>query len=458
MRAIRMAQYFDKKEVLFWNMYDSAFIESFGFTVETKHPSLYNPLNIIFPHGVDVVVFGDVPSNELFEYCIYRAALLQHKKIVLCEQMMRRGQFQEPIFNRFVQNADLVLVNALSAFYPQTTDKIKLVPPQIETQLSIDTKTEICQKYAIPADATILFGAGYHPAVFKKVQQLTRNLELKNYNFYTILSGPTAQSPRKHGRLITIPPVTGDDYFKLLYSADIVLLKFGFLQILESLALHKPTVVLGEAGQVLQNPAALDPIFQNSLFVTDQLTEKTQNYIERLLRDPAHRKTLVQRLKRIHNGEIFGAQKAAVAIKKLAHQKSTKRLVMPKRLAILVNNEMFEKAEWLRKNPDIYPLGFIAPMPTTQEVLKRIPTDLFIRPIRDFQVDQTNELLPHSFRQLFVFSRRKYDGFVDIFPWFEDWVAMIELLIARSDEIYLTEQGMKVVGNLLTGKKVKGIA
>ncbi len=453
MRVIRIAAYFKKSDILFWNLYDSAFIKSYGFTVETKNAGLTNPQSIIFPKGIETVIFADLPSNELFEYCVYRAALLQGKRIVICEQLYKKGQFSETVMARFVQSADLVLVNSISAFANEGTSKIKIVPPQIEMMPDPGIKKRIYKKYGIAENAKIIFGAGYHAGVFKKIEQVTEKLEKKKIDFYTVVSKPGVTEIKKKGKLILIPQVSGEDYFSLLYTADLVLVKFGFLQILESLALHKPTIVLGEAGQVLQNPKALDPIFKRALFITEKITNKTQIYIEKLLTNEKFRKDIVTQLKEIHNGELFGAKKAAELILRLSQKKNSPKK-MPKKLAILVNKEIWGKDNWLKNNENIYPICFVVPMPTTQEVFKRIPESVFTRKIKDFQEEKKGELLPHSFRNVYVFSRRKYDGFTDISSWFEDWIENLERLLNNADEIYITEQGEKMMGDLLKNKSL----
>jgi hypothetical protein len=188
-RSLRMANYLPREEVLFWNMYDSSIITEWNFDVETKNAGLIDPLSITFPESVEVVVFSDLPSNELFEYAVYRAALREKRKIVICEQLYRRGQMKESAFDAYAKQANLFLVNALSSFHDEETDVVKIVPPQIETDLTDETTTVIKKKYNIPENVPIIFGSGYHEGVFHKILKLTEELNKRGVSFFTIISG-----------------------------------------------------------------------------------------------------------------------------------------------------------------------------------------------------------------------------------------------------------------------------
>lgn len=463
MRLMRIAKYFEAGEVLFWNLYDSEFIASWGFDVETKPASLVHPRDITFPPGIEVIVFADIPSNELFEYCVYRAALLQNKKIVICEQIYRKGQMAHGVLKHFAENADLVLANSISAFQDEETKNITIVPPQIELDLTPEIKSEIYQKFGIPGDSVMIFGTGYHTGIYNKIVALTDRMARAKYNFYTVLTSPEVKKNQRKDRLIVIPQVTGDDYFKLLYAADVVLVKFGFLQILEALSLYKPTIVLGEAGQVLQNPKAIDELLRQALYITQEIDEQVYSYVENLVKDPAFREKKVSELRSLHDGSLFGARLAADKIKKLLIASNTivvksvaKKSKVSKKIAVLVNNEIFEKSEWLQNYSNILPICIIAPMPTTSEVIKRIPNDVFGLTVHDFQFDQNDEILPHSYKNVHIFSRRKFDGFVDMFDWFEDWIESMERYFEQADEIYMSNQGRKFFDGLLLYKKSIG--
>lgn len=459
MRLMRVAQYFEKGEVLFWNLYDSDFIKSWRLDVETKPASLVHPRDIKFPLGIEVVVFADIPTDELFEYCVYRAALLQNKKIVVCDQVYRRGQMSQGIFKHFADNSDLFLANSISAFKGEESNKVTLVPPQIELDLTPETKSEIYKKLEIPGDSVMIFGTGYHKNVYEKIVELTGKLANNNHKFYTVLTSPEVKKIKKIDQLILIPQATGDEYFKLLYAADIAFVKFGFLQILEAIALHKPTIVLGEAGQVLQNPESIDELLKEALYITQDLDNKVYSYVEKLVKDPAFREKKVSDLCKLHDGSLFGARFAADKIKsfnKLRTKTVARKSKVSKKIAILINNEISEKSDWLQNHFNILPICIIAPMPTTSEVIKRIPKELFGLSVLDFQFDQIDEILPHSYKNVHIFSRRKFDGFVDAFDWFENWIESMERYFEQADEIYISEQGQKFFSGLFLYKKSIG--
>lgn len=227
-----------------------------------------------------------------------------------------------------------------------------------------------------------------------------------------------------------------------------VLTKFGFLQILESLALGKPTVIVGEAGALLQNKDNLDPLYRK-LLETEHLsdTEEVFKYFEQLIHDTEFRSKKSNDIKRAHDGSLQGAKKAAELIQTLI-LRNTKR-ISRKKLAILVNEEIVEKQAWLKEESGVYPLCIVWATPQQLEVIKRLPEYLGKTPLRDIQQHTTNELFPSAFKELYVFSHRKYDGFIAIDRWYDLWIHRFELLIQHADEIYISNQGLTLFEQLL---------
>lgn len=468
-RALRIASYLPKEEVLFWNLYDSKFVSEYGFEVETKDAGLVDPETIVFPKGIEVVIFADLPSNELFEYSVFRAARARGFKIVICEQLYRRGQLQEWVYKQFVGQSDLFLVNSVSYFKSEEKDSVKLVPPQVEIELDDSIGDEVRKRYNIPDNAFVIFGVGYHEEALKKIEELHYRLYQKFKQVYTIVVGAQVQKKDNDNKLL-LPFQPGDEYFKLLHMADLAIVKFGFLQILEAVALRKPTIVLGEGGYLLKTPDILDLVFKKVLRFDLQVNYSTYSYIERLITNKDFYKNKVIQLQKLHNGDFFGARKAAEEIKKLkvksfdkTQDKSEKLKIRSgslhrKKLVILINNEIFEKEEWLRKQKNIYPLCFIIATGTEPEVVKRVPSSVLQKKIEDLQVRHGKEILPHSFKEVFVFSNRKYDGFTDIGQWHGMLVEHLEKLLKEADDIYLSKQGKKILGDLIRNrikKKVK---
>ena len=266
-RALRMASYLPKNEVLFWNLYDSSFIRDHGFKVETQDSSLVDPNWIVFPKGIEVIIFSDLPSNEFFNFSVFVAAKKYNLKIVICEQIYRKGQTNETVYKRFITDSDLFLMNGLSYFESEeSTNKVKIVPPQIEMNMRPEMRDEMRNKYKIPKNALVLLGVGYHQNITDKIINITHEIACEQNNFVTVITGvPQVSNIKREKNLILLPYDIGDDYFKLLYTADLVMTKFGFLQILEALALKKPVLVLGEGGWILRTPDKVDPILQSTL-------------------------------------------------------------------------------------------------------------------------------------------------------------------------------------------------
>ena len=454
-RAIRIANYLPSDEVLFWNCYDSDFIKENGFEVETKNPGIVSSRAILFPKDTEMVIFADLPTNEFFNFSVFMAAIAQKKKIVICEQLYRRKQMEETVYKQALLNSDLFMLNAISCFKSEESEKIKIVPPQIEIAFDRNTRQEMFAKYNIPLESQLIFGVGYHPGIFEKLKAIGKKLEgVKQPWKMLVVGGKDQKEVAREGNVIMTPYNIGDDFVKLLFSADVTLTKFGFLQILESLALHKPTIVLGEGGFILQNPDKLDSIYKEVLFFDTDI-DSTVEYIKKLLDDSELIGRLKDKLAKLHDGELFGAKKAAELIKELNKKPTTVKTANPKKLAILVNNEVFEKETFLRENKSIYPLCIITGMSTENNSNKRIPDEILLKKLKELNLSRGIEILPHSFKELFLFSERRLDGFMDIMPWYDNWVNHLEQLLSFAETIYLTEQGKEVLGQLLNQHEAK---
>ena len=449
-RALRMANYLPREEVLFWNMYDSSIITEWNFDVETKNAGLTDPLSITFPKGIEVVIFSDLPSNELFEYAVYRAAIREKKKIVICEQLYRRGQMKESAFAAYVRQSDLFLVNALSSFRDEETETVKIIPPQIEIDISDNATTIIRKKYNIPDDMPILFGSGYHEGIFNKILDLREKLIAENVRFFTIISGHDAiQKSTNKDNLLILPYTVGDEYFQLLKAADVVVVKFGFLQILESLALHKPTIILGEAGAVLQQEGVLDQTITDSVLLDNNLSQDTITHIGHLLSDLNFRKEEIKKLTAIHDGSIYGARKGAKYIVDLTYRLPKKTETISKKCVIFFNDELIAHSDWLHANTDIYPLSFIMTVPTELQSMKRFPEGLLDTTLSKLQMDRQGAIIQDSFSEIMLFSKRKAHGFTQLSSWFDTWLKHIVDIITVADEIYVTDKGKKMIDPLL---------
>jgi|GEM_PF-2124089 len=449
MRALRIAKYLGPDNVLFWNMYDSAFLAEQGFSAVTKDPGIVDPDDIVFPEGIESVFFADLPPEEHFEYAVFIAAKKKGLVTIISDQLYKRGQFGQTVYKRFSDLADLTLVNSLSCFASEESDRIKIVPPQIEYAFTPETKKEMRDKYGVPMDSILMFGIGYHPGVYKKIEEITNKLSQSHNNFHTIVVGSINQTEKiiRKGNLISLPFNIGDDYFRLLYAADIAMVKFGFLQILEALALHKPTIVLGEAGYVLRNPDAIDVLFKKNLLIEQEISEKTIQYLEKLITDEAYRQQVISNISKLHDGGLFGAKKGAELIR-------TARLRVDaplpnKKVAILFNNEVFEKQEWLKTQENIYPLCLFTAMQTDPVIVKRLPPEALQHTLKELQIPRTGEILPHSFKEAHVLSDRKLDGFTDMYSWYGTWVKHLTTILLEADDIYITKQGLFVLDSLI---------
>lgn len=452
-RALRMASYLPKEEVFFWNGDDGAIIKEWGFDYQDIPLGLIHPDTIEFPESIKVVIFSDIPSNKLFNYSLFMAARKKGLKIVICEQLYRRGQMKEKVYSYYAQQAHLLLLNGLSSFKNEESSNVRLVPPQIESSFSEDTRGEIFHKYSIADGAFLIFGVGYHKKILDKIKELPLKLAVRNSPIFTVISGDIGQKEQRENNLLVLPFDIGDDFFKLIYSSNVVIVKFGFLQILEALALHKPTIVLGEGGYLLQTPRIVDRSIKEVMGFFPDVNQEAVSYIQKLVSDKQFYLGIVEKLHRLHDGQLFGARLAVEEIKRVLTMDRVMKIT-PKKIAFFVNREIFEKNEIL-KEEGIYPLCFILPARTETERKERVSKDILEKKIADFIEGQTQEILEHSFKQIFVLSKRKYDGLVDIGNWFEDWVEQLTLLCRGAAKIYISKQTKMLFDPLLEPYKEK---
>jgi hypothetical protein len=440
MRAVRIAAYLPKEQVLFWELYDTSFITDQGYAVEQKSSGMVSPDNIVFPKGCDTIVFADLPTNELFQYSVYSAARTQGKKVVVCDQLYRSGQLTETVYRRVAEQSDLLLLNALSYLNGEGNDYVRILPPQVEVVVSPTVRADVRSALSIPEDAVLVFASGYNAETYHKVVESAKKYTQVRF----LVSGAPEGSEQPPGNM-TVVPFDAVKYYDYIAASDVVFLKFGFLQILEAVAFHKPTVVMGEAGYLLQNTLVVDKPLRDVLRLTET-GESDPTHVERLLTDPTYRMAVAQEASKLHDGSTHGAQKAAELITGCA-----KRTIasLPKKLVIVVNDEVSKHQAWIEAQENCYPVVLIASVGTESNIIKRVPNEVVDMPVRSLQATKTNEVLPHSFREVFVLSSRKYDGVTDIDVWYEAWVNHLTTLMGEADEVHVTTAARTLLEPLL---------
>ncbi len=455
-RGLEIAKHFNKKEVLFWNGYDSEFIKKDGFRCQTIDLSLVDPSKIKFPKNTEALIFADLPTNELFNVSLFLAAKEKNIPIIVLDQIYRRGQLEEGVYKDIGRNADLLILNGLNFLKKSETKKIKFIPPLASYTRKKDIKEAVAKKYGLDEQKIWILVSGYYKPVYEMAEKAYSGFG-KAENFNYIVTGLDIKIPKKEGNKLFLPFLAGDDYFDLLDASDIFISKFGYLQILEALSLGTITVVAGEAGYVLQMKI-LDKELQETVKYSNDF-EELSKIIFSLLANEKERKEVCEKISALHDGSFYGAKMAASYIKKTT--KSSKKKKLPKKLLILVNDEIKKVEELIKKDPHIYVVEIIAsvskPGPELYPV-KRPDEDLLDAKIRDLIISQ-DEILPHSFLEVYLLSTRKYDGLVNIIPWYEAWIKNLNSLLGAADQILVSPKAKYLLANLIKpfSRKIKQV-
>ena len=177
--------------------------------------------------------------------------------------------------------------------------------------------------------------------------------------------------------------------------------------------------------------------------------KELSSYIFNFLRNEKERRVILNKISKLHNGKMNGAKIAADYIKKLKKAKTKK--IFKKKILVLVNNEI-KKAEKLIKNQDyLYVLGIIAsvskPGPKLYPV-KRPNETLLDSKIKGLILKQP-EILSHTFKEIYLLSPRKYDGLINILPWYNAWIGNLTSLFKFADKILISPQAKYLLANLL---------
>lgn len=453
-RGLEIAKQFKKKEVLFWNGYDSDFIKKGGFRCQTVDLSLTDPAQIKFPKKTQAVVFADLPTNELFNLSLFLAAKEKNIPIIVLDQIYRKGQLEEGVYKNIGEDADLLILNGLNFLKEKETKKIKFIPPLANYIRKKNVKETAAKRYGLDPKKVWIFVSGYYKPVYEMAEKAYSGFsKAENLNF--IIAGLDIKIPKKEGDKLFLPFLSGDDYLDLLDASDIFVSKFGYLQILEALALGTITVVAGEAGYVLQMKILDEELREIVKYAND--SEELAKIISFLLENEKNRNEVCEKISKLHDGSFYGAKTAANYIKKII--KSGKKKKATKRLLILVNDEIKKAEELIKKEPHIYVVEIIAsvsrPGPELYPV-KRPDEELLDSKIRELIIKQ-DEVLPHSFLEVYLLSTRKYDGLVNIIPWYELWIKNLNSLFGSADRILVSPKAKYLVANLIKpfSRKIK---
>ncbi|MBI2029190.1 hypothetical protein HYT02_02130 [Candidatus Gottesmanbacteria bacterium] len=449
-RGVAIAKYFDKKEVIFWNGYDSDFIKDHGFKCQTIDLSLTDPNKIKIPKETKAIVYADLPTNELFNFSLFISAKKQGIPIVILDQIYRRGQMKEGVYKMFAKYADLFLVNGLDFMKSEESDNVKLIPPLPEYTKNPIAKEVFAKRYNIDINKTWICVSGYYKPALDLAKQALELIPHHKKKYELILTGEKRDKLYRQDNILFMPYQTQEEFLATIDASDIFISKFGFLQILEALALYTPTIIAGQGGYVLKKEI-LDKNLLDVLRFSDNPNNLAEG-IEELSKDKISRQWIIDKLEKYHSSGQYGAKIASELIKKIKRLNSKTKLITHKKLFIVVNEELEKVDEFISDKPGAYILGLIAsvssPGPDLNPV-KKPNRELLNLPIAGIISEQKGEILPHTFKEVFILSQRKYDGLLDIIPWYDDWIKRLLDLFKNSDEIYITEKALYLVFNLL---------
>lgn len=446
-RGLAVAKHFNKKKVLFLNGYDSSFIRKQGFKCRTIDLSLSDPKKIKFPKNTKALIFADLPTNELFNISLLLAATEKKVPVVVFDQIYRRGQLKEGVYKNLIKYSDLLILNGLNFLKKEEIKGVKIIPPLARYKSQPKIKEELSQKYGLDPKKFWIFVSGYFKPVYEMLKKANPALSRESKNFNLIICGANLQKPKKSKNQLLLPYLPQKEFLGFLNASDLFVSKFGYLQILEALALRTPIIVAGKAGVVLKMEI-LDKKLQEVIKYAKDSKELYRSVFT-FLKNKKERKNISNKIAKLHNLGFDGAKIAADYIKKIKKSKAKK--VFKKRILILVNNEV-KKAEKLIKNQDfLYVLGIIAPVSKPGPKLypvKKCNEKILSRKLKDLLLEQP-EILPHSFKEIYLFSQRKYDGLMNILPWYNLWIEKQTSLFKLADEILITSQGKYLLFNLL---------
>lgn len=451
-RGLEIARNFDKKDVLFWNGYDSDFIAREGFKCQTVDLSLIDPKKIKFPTNTKAAIFADLPTNELFNFSLFLAAKEQKIPVVVFDQIYRKGQLEEGVYKTMAEQADLLVLNGLNFLKEKETKKIKFIPPLASYASKKNIKGIVARKYGLDPGKIWIFVSGYYKSTWEMVKKAYPAFSKKN-NFNLIISGLDVKRPKKDKEKLLLPFLQGSEYFDFLDAAEILVSKFGYLQILEALALGTIPVVAGEAGYVLQMEI-LDKELQETIGYANDHKDLAK-ILSGLLSGAKQRNRLSNKIALLHDGSFYGSKMAAGYIRNIKSAEKKKKAT--KKVLLVVNDEIGKAEEFIKNENNLYTVKFIAsvsnPGPALYPV-KRPDETLLGAPVKELIVKQ-QEILPHSFAEIYLLSPRKYDGLIDIIPWYNTWIDNLVSLLEESDRIFVGPRAKYLLANLLRPFKSK---
>lgn len=455
-KAINISEYLPKNEVLVINHGDSSWLKDVGLEVyQINFDTFDSPANIDptlkkYLDQADVIIYCDFPTNMPLEALMFWYVYKNLKTpICICENIYNESQFQGKIYSIFYQLSDLMLLTGLSLFqnYVSKFPKALLIPPffsDFSNDMSFYKNRVIDNLNIKNKNNKIIFYIAYNQKVFDISQKIIESLRGYPVNHVLITtSKPQQQSNIDLDNLYTITKKVGISEMRdCILGSDIVVCKFGYQQILESLSIGKPTIAVGDSGL---KKSWLDRRIDNAFIYNPQYSEAIFNELTKLIKDELYYKNKVEEIKLLHNQKFNGAKMCADAIMKIAQKKSPSRPKLQKKLLLSFNTK-----ENLKKIKDIIRKEmFIFPIIVSSRFAERdfgYPKGKkpLVETLQDLDLYDRQDFLDPSFYLLLNFSKVAYHGIGPILPFYDNLLMTLEKLLKLSDNIYIVGQEAKI--------------
>lgn len=447
-KVINIAKTLPKDEVIIINHGDNSWIKLSGFEVYNINFNTFDLANKLIDKKLldyikeaKMVIFGDFPTNMLLELMIFWHTYKNTNiPICICDNIYNSSQFKNKIYSLFYSLSDLMLLSGLNMFQPYLKNfpKAKLIPPFFSAPNNNQKfyRKMLLQEANVPdRGQKIIFHIAYNEKVFNLVKKIITNL--KYTNIIHIVIAPTSmaidQNKFKNTYLLT-KKIDEEIIGHYIFASDIIICKFGYQQLIESLSLFKPTIAVGDSGL---KKFWLDKNLSKAFLYFPTYSKKLVQHLEKLIIDENYYLKTINLIKNLHNGTYDGAKRAANIIK--SFKKPNKRRVLPAKKLLLSFNT---KSNLIKIKKIIKNELFIFPVIISNKFAER---DFEYTKTSNPQVDNLSKFsyidnqdyLDSSFSMIFSFSPIAYHSLGPVLPYVNLIIKTIEKLIQESQKIYL---------------------
>ncbi len=450
-KAVRISSLLPKDEVLIINHGDSSWLKITGAQIyetnfnsiessETMDPKLKDILS-----EAKAVIFCDFPTNMIFSSTIFWYVYSKtNTPLCVCDNIYSNDQFENKIYKIFYKLSDLTLLTGLGMFteYLSQFPKAKLIPPFFPPfNFGRQYYRELLDSaWKINPNQKIVLYVAYNMKVFEISKQISQNLNSPDI-YHIIIIPPNINNAEKEKlkktkNLTVIEREIGYIEMRdLMAGSDIIVCKFGYQQLIESLSLGKPTITIGDSGL---GKYWLDKKLQDVFEFFPEYSEKIIDLIKKLIQDNEFYAKTTEKISLTHTGKFDGAVVAAEAVKKLAEKLIPQRLKLSSNVLFAFNT----KENIVKAREIIQKELFILPIIISNKFAERDfgygkENNPLISDLTQFNFAKKLEYLNSSSFLLFEFSEIAYHGIGPLLPHLNLLTMAIEKLMISSEKIFL---------------------